>query len=110
VPASNFGDMFWETTDCSGPGLIAASPESFHPGYVCGVHDAEGSRIDFVVPDGVDIAPGEFQSWIDPNLGSCLNFEDGIFPNNAPTMFLRQDEVQQITAPPFTGVLTMQQH
>lgn len=106
----NFGNFFYESTDCTGPGLIASTPGGDVEGLVIGAHDVDDELFTFVVPDGLEVSEGEFGSWVDDDLGGCLNFDIGIYPNNAPTTFYRQEDLQAISPPPFVGELTLEHH
>lgn len=59
-PVLNFGNFFYESTDCTGPGLIASTPGGDVEGLVIGAHDVDDELFTFVVPDGLEVSEGEF--------------------------------------------------
>lgn len=109
-PVLNFGDFFYESTDCTGPGLIASTPGGDVEGLVIGAYDVNDDLFTFIVPAGLEVSKAEFGSWVDDKLGGCFNFDTGIYPNNAPTTFYRQEDLQAISPPPFVGELTLEHH
>lgn len=105
-----FGQVFYASSDCSGPAWVAEVPSfgSFRSGIVASAPLEFGDALTFVVPADAARVEETFASWIDWQYG-CLDFDVGIY-DNPPTSFLPEDALLLVEPPVFTPPLTIEHH
>jgi hypothetical protein len=109
-PIDTFGEVFWESTDCTGPMYIAETPSwgSFREGIVASAIGVDYAEVVFVVPPGAQRMPVAFGSWWNALYG-CLNFEVGIY-DYPPAEFYAQEDLVFVQRPEFVPPLAIEHH